>query len=49
MTETQVDEIVRQFDANGDGVLSVDELAAGWNAGATNFWADFLDCDKFSK
>ena len=32
LTEQRVDAIVRQFDANGDGVLSVDELAAGWNA-----------------
>ena len=31
MTADRVDRPVREFDANGDGVLSVGELAAAWN------------------
>ena len=31
MTADRVDRLVREFDANGDGVLSVGELAAAWN------------------
>ena len=29
-TEAEVDELVRQFDADGDGMLSVEEIAKAW-------------------
>ena len=39
-TEAEVDELVRQFDADGDGMLSMEEISKAW-AGTyvlTSYW-----------